>query len=71
MPTVAKGGHGNHSGQTNQNSEHTKEQVAERARPSFARDDLKGAYAGNQNEAEHSEDHATHLKARRTKKSND
>jgi hypothetical protein len=70
MPTVSKGGHGHMNGQTNQNSEHTREQVAERARPAFARDDLKGAYAGIENESTFkSEDHPTKLKARRTKKS--
>lgn len=71
MPTVSKGGHGNHSGQTNQNSEHTKEQILQRERAGLARDDLKGAYAGDQNEAKfHREDHITNEKARSTKKSN-
>ena len=68
MPTVSKGGRGHQQGQTNQNSEHTKEQTAQRIGDGFARDDVMGAYAGNQNEkGSHTEDHATHLKARKTK----
>lgn len=71
MPSVSKGGHGHQNGQTNQNSEHTKEQILQRERAGLARDNLSGAYAGDQNEAKfHREDHPTNLKARDTKKSN-
>ena len=71
MPTVSKGGQGHQQGQTNQNSEHTKEQILQRERAGLARDNVSGAYAGNQNEAKfHREDHATNTKARSTKKSN-
>ncbi len=72
MPTVSKGGRGHQNGQTNQNSEHTKEQTAQRVGEGLPRDDLRGAYAGDQNETgPNTEEHATHLKARHTKKSKD
>ncbi len=69
MPTVSKGGRGQQQGQTNQNSEHTKEQTAQRVGDGFPRDDISGAYAGNQHESKkfNTEEHATHLKARKTK----
>ena len=76
MPTVRPGhGHkgasnGHMAGQVVRNSTHNDTDARQMHHDDFGRDDLKGAYAGDQNEAKfHREDHATHLKARNTKKS--
>jgi hypothetical protein len=58
------------AGQIVRGSTHDERDIYESQRDERARDDLKGAYAGNQNEAKfHREDHATNVKARKTKKS--
>jgi hypothetical protein len=58
------------AGQIVRGSTHDERDIHESQRDERARDDLKGAYAGNQNEAKfHREDHVTNVKARKTKKS--
>lgn len=76
MPTV-NGGHGHkgsqnghQGGQIVRNSTHNESDIHAMQHDDHARDNLKGAYAGEQNEAKfHREDHPTNLKARKTKKS--
>lgn len=76
MPTVRpgqghKGAHNGHiAGQVVRNSTHEDHDIHQMQTNDYARDNLKGAYAGDQNEAKfHREDHATNVKARKTKKS--
>jgi hypothetical protein len=76
MPTVRPGqghkgaGNGHIAGQVVRNSTHIDTDAAQMHHDAFGRDDLKGAYAGKQNEAKfHREDHATNVKGRSTKKS--
>jgi hypothetical protein len=76
MPTVRPGhGHkgasnGHIAGQVVRSSEHSAADNRQSHHDDFARDDLKGAYAGNQNESKfQTEEHATKLKARKTKNS--
>ncbi|MES2964161.1 MAG: hypothetical protein V4760_09750 [Bdellovibrionota bacterium] len=69
MSSVPKGG------QTHHQSTHDKAQMAKMHPQERARDDLKGAFAGDQNENEsahapHGEHgHDTHVKSRNTKES--
>lgn len=76
MPTVRpgqghKGAHNGHiAGQVVRNSTHEENDIHQMQHDDYARDNLKGAYAGDQNEAKfHREDHPTNTKARKTKKS--
>lgn len=66
MPTV-KGGNTRGVGQTHQSGQHTKDQIRQQMAPELGRDDLKGAFAGDENET-HSSDkkHSTSLKSRDT-----
>ncbi len=51
---------------------HTREEFSKKAHAAFARDDLKGAFAGNENNGAtgvKGEKHSTHLKSRNTKES--
>ena len=66
MPTV-KGGNVRGVGQSKQAGYHDKEQIAKTMNPAHARDDLKGAFAGNENEAKGAGDkHSTNVKSRNT-----
>ena len=49
MPNV-KGGNTRGVGQSHQSGYHTKEQIKQTMNPEHARDDLKGAFAGKENE---------------------
>lgn len=72
MATVQGKGNGHMSGQVQRNSTHTDQDINHMQREAKARDDLKGAYAGTENEAKFSrEKHSTNVKARTTKKSKD
>lgn len=72
MATVRGSGNGHMSGQVNRSSTHNDSDVRQMQREAMARDDLKGAYAGTENEAKFSrEKHSTNVKARSTKKSKD
>jgi hypothetical protein len=72
MPTVRGGNNGHMGGQVTRNSEHRDTDIQQMHSPDKARDDLKGAYAGKENEAKFSrEKHSTNVKARNTKKSKD
>ncbi len=66
MPTV-KGGNVRGVGQSKQSGQHTEEQIKEKMAPSLARDDLRGAFAGNENEGRGTgEKHSTSVKSRNT-----
>lgn len=66
MPTV-KGGNARGVGQTHQSGQHTKDQIREQMAPELGRDDLKGAFAGNENEGKGTgEKHSTNVKSRST-----
>ncbi len=76
MPTVRpgqghKGAHNGHiAGQIVRNSTHDSQDIHQMEHDDRARDNLKGAFAGDQNEAKfHREDHATNVKSRKTKHS--
>ncbi len=71
MPTVnGHQGKGHQGGQVVRNSTHDSQDIQEMQRDAKARDNLKGAYAGNENEGVFKrKDHPTDLKARKTKKS--
>lgn len=75
MATVQSGhsvGHsnGHQGGQVVRGSTHDAHDIHEMQRDARARDDIKGAFAGNENEAKFKrEDHPTKLKSRKTKKS--
>lgn len=72
MATVQGKGNGHMSGQVKRNSEHNDADIQQMHRDDKGRDDLKGAYAGKENEAKFSrEKHSTNVKARNTKKSQD
>jgi hypothetical protein len=68
MPTVRR------PGQTNQRSYQTLDQIERTHRPSFARDDISQAYAGDENsgpfgDQKASTEHSTNVKSRKTAKS--
>lgn len=66
MPTV-KGGNARGVGQSKQAGYHDKEQIVEKMNQAHARDDLKGAFAGNENEHKGAgEKHSTNVKSRNT-----
>ena len=56
-------------GQIKRNGEHSKADLLKTERQEFARDDLKGAFAGKQNEKGAAGSKTTHLNARRDKRS--
>ena len=68
MPTV-KGGNARSNGQSKHSGSHSKEQIKQTMAPEFARDDLKGAFAGKENEKSIGEKHSTNLKSRITRAS--
>lgn len=71
MATVQGGNNGHMGGQVARNSTHRDTDISQMQPAAKARDDLKGAYAGKENEAKFSrEKHSTNVKARNTKKSN-
>lgn len=66
MPTV-KGGTTRGVGQSKQSGYHTKEQIEQTSRPARARDNVSGAFAGNENEAfedAENKEHSTSVKSR-------
>ena len=66
MPTV-KGGNTRGVGQTHQSGQHTKDQISQVMAPELGRDDLKGAFAGKENEGKHTgKKHSTNVKSRST-----
>lgn len=72
MATVQGRGNGHMGGQVQRNSTHNDVDMHKMHRDDRGRDDLKGAYAGTENEAKFSrEKHSTNVKARSTKKSKD
>ena len=69
MPTV-RGGNARGIGQSKQSGYHSKEQINQTMNPAHARDDLTGAFAGEENEGKFSrEKHSTNVKSRNTKQS--
>jgi hypothetical protein len=69
MPTV-RGGNTRGVGHSKQAGYHDSAQIKKTMKPVYARDDLDGAFAGEENEAKFSrEKHSTNVKSRKTKHS--
>lgn len=71
MPTV-RGGNTRGVGQSHQAGYHDSSQIKKTQKEDYARDDLDGAFAGEENEGKFSrEKHSTNVKSRKSKHSAD
>lgn len=69
MPTLGKGGTGSVKGVKDRGGYHTRPDMAKIHSPTFARDDLKGAFAGDENKNHADHGSSTNVKSRKTEAS--